>query len=393
MRSERPARAARPSRVAAVAGLLALLGSADAGAQSVPPGRQRTLRYGLASPTAVDLGGPERDGRLERTLAGATHHVAERLALPGRHASAPVAWRGGIAVGTSAGLWVRSEHGEPRVVDLGPIDARPVVLPSGELLVVARDGRLLVLDDEARTVREGRASASVRTSPLVLDDGSVVVCGLDRSVARFDASLDRVFAVTLPAGVVHAPARLSAERLVVAAGERLHVLDLAGSVLRTVDLGDRAVAAPVVDRTGDVHVLLALGTLVVVSQGAFVRARFELGARVFDQTAMLALAADGGHRVALPAIGLAAFGPAGEPLWTASTDAPFFGPLAIDGAGATLGFDRRGRLIVVDGAGAIAERLELGGLAQGFPLLAADGSLWVTTDAPEVVHVTEGPPG
>jgi hypothetical protein len=373
--------------------LAAGLGAAVAGgahAQPVEPGHQRTLRHGLGAPTAVDLGGPERDGRVERTFAGATHHVAERLALPGRHASAPVGWPGGIAVATSGGLWVWREGSAPRVVDVGAIDARPVVLPSGELLVAARDGRLLVLDADARIVREGRASGSVRTSPLVLEDGSVIVSALDRSVARFDASLARVFAVTLPAGVVHAPARLSAERIVVAASERLHVLDLSGSVLRTVDLGDRAVAAPVVDRAGDVHVLLALGTVVVLSQGAFVRARVELGARVFDQTAMLGLAADGSYRVALPAIGLAAFGASGEPLWTASTDAPFFGPLAIDGAGATLAFDRRGRLIVIDGAGTITERLELGGLAQGFPLLAADGSLWVTTDAPEVVHVVEG---
>ncbi|GAB4110456.1 MAG: hypothetical protein OHK0013_46320 [Sandaracinaceae bacterium] len=351
------------------------------------PGRLVVLRAGQASTSAVDLGGPERDGRVPLQLAPGRHAVARRLALPGRHASAPVAWAGGIVVGTSNGLWLGGGPLAPRVLELGPIDARPVVLPSGELLVAARDGRLLVLDALTRVTRSARISASIRTSPLVLEDGSIVVTALDRSVARYDAALEPVFSVTLPAGLVHAAARLSSERVVVAAGERLHVLDLAGSILRTIDLEDRAVAPPVVDAAGDVHVLLAQGVIAVVSQGAFVRARLPLGARVLDQSAMLALAEDGSYRVAVPAMGVVAFDATGAIRWQASTDAPFHGPIAIDGGGLTLAFDRRGRLAVLSPSGELLERLELGGLAQGYPLLADDGSVWVTTDAPEVVQI------
>jgi hypothetical protein len=326
-------------------------------------------------------------------LAPGRHQVVRRLALPGRHASAPVAWAGGVAVGTSQGLWLGGGELPPRVLELGPIDARPVVLPSGELLVAARDGRLVVLDALGRTTRSAVASASVRTSPLVLEDGSVVITALDRTVARFDASLERVFATPLPAGLVHAAARRAPDRIVVAAGERLHVLDLTGALLRTVDLGDRAVAPPVVDAVGDVHVLLAQGAIAVLTQGAFVRVRLPLGARVLDQSAMLAIAEDGSYRVAIPPLGVVALDATGATRWEAATDAPFYGPLAIDGAGMTLAFDRRGRLAVISPAGELLERIELGGLAQGHPLLAADGSLWVTTDAPEVVQIARAAGG
>jgi hypothetical protein len=378
--------------LAAALAVVLVGGTTGAHAELVRPGRLEVLRAGQASATAVDLGGPERDGRVPLRLASGRHSVAARLALPGRHASAPVAWGGGVAVGTSNGLWLGGGAVAPRLLELGPIDARPVVLPSGELLVATRDGTLRVLDGLGRTVRSARASASVRTSPLVLDDGSVVVTSLDRTVARFDAALEPVFALTLPSGLVHAAARLSSERLVVAAGERLHVLDLAGSLLRTIDLGDRAVAPPAVDDAGDVHVLLAQGVVAVIAHGAHVRARHALGARVLDQTAMLAIAEDGSYRLAIPAVGIVALETDGTRRWEASTDAPFYGPLAIDGDGTTLAFDRRGRLAVISPDGELLERIELGGLAQGHPLLAEDGSLWVTTDAPEVVQIARAAP-
>lgn len=376
---------------AALAGALVLPLAAlvvGAQAQRVEPGQMLTLRSGLPSPTALDLGGPERDGRVERTLAGARHQVLERIPMPNRRASAPMDWPGvGIVAGVAEGVWILGADRQPRTVPVGPVDARPVLLPSGEILVATRDGRILVLDRASRIVREVRASAGVRGSPLVLADGSVVVTTLDRGVARFDAGLEPVFSVTLPAGLIQPPALLGRDRIVVAAGERLHVLDLAGSLLSSIDLGDRAVAAPLVDGDHVVHVLLALGTLAVVPRGTRVSSRLPVGARLFDQNALFARDDDGSYRVAVPALGVVCIGPDAATRWSASTDAPFHGPLVIDGAHTTLAFDRRGRMAVISEAGEILERLELGGIVSGFPLLASDGTVWVTTDAPELVHV------
>ncbi len=368
------------------------LASATAQGQRIEPGHLVTLRSGLASPTAVDLGGPERDGRVERTLEGGRHRVIDRAPTSSRRASAPVEWPDvGIAVGASDGLWIREAAGPTRTLLLGPIDARPVILPSRELLVTTRDGRVLVIDRAGVVVREARASAGVRGSPLVLADGSVVLTTLDRGVARFDAMLEPVFAVTLPAGVVQPPALLGRDRIVIAAGERLHVLDLAGSLLSSIDLGDRAVAAPVVDEHGTVHVLLALGSIAVAPRGSRISSRVAVGGRVFDQSAMFARDEDGSYRVAVPALGIVCLAPDGAQRWVASTDAPFHGPLLVDAAHTTLAFDRRGRLAVITPSGEIMERIELGGLVTGFPLLASDGSVWVTTDAAELVHVGPEP--
>jgi len=376
-------------------GLLVLglaLASAPVEGQRVEPGHLVTLRSGLASPAAVDLGGPERDGRVERTFEGGRHRVLDRAPTSTRRSSAPVEWAEvGIAVGAADGLWIREPSGHTRTLLLGPIDARPVVLPSLELLIATRDGRVLVIDRHGAVVREARASAGVRGSPLVLADGSIVVTTLDRTVARFDAMLEPIFAVTLTAGLVQPPALLGRDRIVVAGGERLHVLDLAGSLLSSVDLGDRAVAAPVVDDDGTVHVLLALGSIAVVPHGSRVTTHVPVGGRVFDQSAMLARDDDGSYRVAIPALGVVCLAPEGTQRWVASTDAPFHGPLVVDAAHTTLALDRRGRLAVITPSGEIVERIELGGLVSGFPLLARDGTLWVTTDAGELVHVGPEP--
>jgi outer membrane protein assembly factor BamB len=186
---------------------------------------------------------------------------------------------------------------------------------------------------------------------------------------------------------VHPPASLSPTRVVVAVAERLYVLDLAGTILSSVDVGDRIIAAPVVDREGHVHVLVQAGQIVVLDHGRHVRARIALDGRGFDQSAVLARDSDGSYRIAVPALGVIALERDGAQRWLVTTDAPFHGPLAIDASHTTLAFDRRGRLGVISVTGELRERVELGGMANGFPLLASDGTLWASTSESELVHV------
>jgi DNA-binding beta-propeller fold protein YncE len=377
---------------AALAASLAtsLVGAGHARTQRAEPGQLVTLRGDLGSPTAIDLGGPRRDGVIARTFAGERHEVVERLPLPGRRSTAPVEWlEGRIAVSTGEGVTVRMPDGHTHDVTLGPTPTRPIVLPSNDLFVITNDGRAvtiapdLTIRAEARGIMPGGA--------LALADGSVVIATRSRSVVRLDAALRTVFSTslsgTVTAGVAQPAALLSPTRIVVAVGERLYVLDLAGSILSSTDVGDRIIAAPVVDRDGHVHVLVQAGQIVVVDHGRHVRARITLEGRGFDANAVLARDGDGSYRLAIPAIGVLALEPDGTTRWSVATDAPFHGPLAIDAAHTTLAFDRRGRLGVISVGGELRERIDLGGIANGFPMIASDGTLWASTDASQLVHV------
>jgi hypothetical protein len=134
-------------------------------------------------------------------------------------------------------------------------------------------------------------------------------------------------------------------------------------------------------------VLVQAGQIVVVDHGRHVRARITLEGRGFDANAVLARDGDGSYRLAIPAIGVLALEPDGTTRWSVATDAPFHGPLAIDAAHTTLAFDRRGRLGVISVGGELRERIDLGGIANGFPMIASDGTLWASTDASQLVHV------
>ena len=383
--------ARRAALVGAFALALPLLLAARAHTQRAEPGRLLTLRGEVASSVAVDLGGPRRDGVIARTFAGERHQVLERVPLPGRgRPSSPVEWIDGrIAVSTGEGVFVRMADGQTHTIRLGPTVIRPAVLPSNELFVITNDSRAVVLGVDLEVRAEARGIAP--GSALVLADGSVVVATRSRTVVRLDAALHPLFSTPLPStltsGAVHPAALLSPTRLLVAAAERLYVLDLAGSVLSSADVGDRIIAAPAVDRDGHVHVLVQSGQIVIVEHARHVRARLSLEGRGFDQNAVLARDGDGSYRVAIPALGLTALEADGTQRWLATTDAPFHGPVAIDAAHTTLAFDRRGRLDVVSVTGELRERIELGGIANGFPMIASDGTLWASTDTNELVHV------
>lgn len=389
--------AVSPMALGAVLGAIAITpaGSDVARAERARSGHLTVLVSDAASSSAMDRGGPSRDGRIARSLTGTRHHVIARHVIPSRRVGPPVEWTiGRVAFGTRDELRVLHPDGRATSRPLAGIEVRPVVLPSGELFVVTNESRALVLTPDLELRAEATDAILVRVGPLVLDDGSVVVIDAEHDLVRFDGALRPLFRTPLPRitpGLPRAPALLRAEgvppRVVVADGERLFVVDLRGVLLRTVDLGERVAADPAIDARGDVHVLTSQGTILVVEAARRIRRRIALGARIADPNATLALASDGSYRVALPARGVIALSPTGDELWVATNDAPFHGPLAIDPEDRTLAYDRRGRLFLISREGEILERIELGALANEFPLVARDGTLWARTDAGEIVHV------
>lgn len=383
----------KPTRAALVAsflGALTLASAPHASAERIEAGRTSSLAWELPARGTYDFGSPERDGRVRRTLPLGPRVVAERTPLGARQVTGPVGLANGtVVVGLPEGLWLRDGGGEAIVVPLGPVDARPAVLPSGDFLVAARDGTLSIITPRGVVRAQRNASAGVRSAPLVLEDGSFVLSSLDRVVSRYAGSLERRDGTLLPAGLVFAPSRLGPARIAVSASDRLYVFDLAGTTLAQVALGERAVSPATITESGHALVLLVDGT-VVESDGTRVLRRLSLGGRPSDSAA-IAVAADGSLRIAIPTRGIVALDPNGSERWATATDAPFTGTLVVDDAGTTFAFDRRGRLFVLGADGAVLDRVELGGLTTKAPWVDAHGDLWVTTDHGDLVRIALAP--
>ena len=368
----------------ALTSALPLLAS-RARADIVQPGHTITLHTD-ASPGALDLGGPQRNPRTTLPLGGRAWRIEERIALEVRPSTAPFAWNAMVGVGQPAGLYWRTE---PNVVlreEMPALGMRPCVLPSGELLLVTRDGIVMQRRADNVITARGHALGGTRSGALVLSDGRIVMGTTDRRLVCLDAALRMQFNIALGAGLVLAPSFLPPDRIVVCAGEFLFVLDVLGNVLQRTHLRDRAVASPVIDDAGNVHVLLALGGVAIFRRGTRGLDRFELGGRSFDGATMLAIDAEGGYRIALPSAGLLALDATGTERWVRTLDAPFQGTLLVDAAGTTMAFDRRGRMAVVLSDGTVEPLVELGGLVSALPLVFL-GSVWVVTDAPALIRL------
>lgn len=365
--------------------------SSRARADLVQPGETITLRP-YTDRAALDLGGPQRNARTSLRLANRGFHIGARIPLETRASTAPFAWNNQVGMGQPAGLYWASREGEEVRVqreETSALGLRPCVLPSGDLLLITRDGVLTQRTLHGEVRARGHALGGTRSGALVLPDGRIVLGTTDRRLVGFDAALRMQFNLPLGAGLVLAPAFLAPDRLVVAAGELLLVLDLEGNILRRTHLRDRAVAAPLIDDEGNVHIVLSQGSVAVFRRGTRGLDRFELGGRSFDGATMLAVDHEGGYRIALPSTGLLALDRTGTERWVRTLDAPFQGTLLVDDEGTTLAFDRRGRMAVVRADGTVEPLLELGGLVSSLPVVERDG-LWVVTDAPALVWVAAG---
>lgn len=368
------------------AAILAITSTAHA--VPVPVGRLGvSLHAGLdpLHPMAAERGGPERTGRLRGRLPETEPRVVFDVGLEGAHPRGPIVDRDGrIFVGTAHGVLGLSPTGEI-VFDqrLGAIDVAPALLPGGELVVITRDRQLLRMSRDGEIQASRTIDASVRAAPLVLADGSLVIAALDRTVIRYDSDLTERFRIVLDEGSPTSPTLAPSGHVIVGAGAGLSVLDVdLGVVLGQVALPGRAVGATIAALDGTLFQLTVDGTVVAVSAEAHVQWERALGGRAYEGTA-IALAADGTLRIAIPTVGVICVGPEGEERWTFSTDAPFYGTVAVDEAGSALAVDRRGRLTVIDAAGALDFRVEL-----GVPVAAAaiaPHQLVIASDRPSVM--------
>ena len=372
---------ARIVTLAAVTGALALAGTAAAHPVSI--GRYAEIPYGIRAdhPAPTERGDPRRTGRLRHRAPAEMPTRLWSVNLRHRRPRGPtLSAEGGIYLGTMGGLMSMAPDGSERwTLAIGAVHAAPSLAPSGDIVVVTRAGSVVLATPEGvlRQVRD--LGAPARGSPLVLDDGSILVGTIDRRVHRLDANLRPVFEATLSDGSSGTVSRTRRGEMAIAAGRLLTILTPEGGLLHQVNLGGRATAPGAVGDDGTIWVPTVEGMLHAIESDGRVRSRTDLGSRHYDGAAP-AIGHDGAVRVPTMTEGVICVGPGGTERWRQPNSAGYNAPATIDPDDTTLVVDRQGRLIALAADGTERWRVVLGSFSFSEPVVGADGTVYVTTE-------------
>lgn len=383
-------------RRAAIAGLLSsLLVAAVAAADPVQVGRYAEIPYGVRRDHAyaTEQGDARRTGRVRgRAPASAPERVWERSLTHRRPRGPIVAHDGTLYLGTMGGLMALAPDGtELWSAPVGGVYYAPSFLPSGDIVAATRGGLAVVVGRDGTLRRSADLSAPAHGSPLVLDDGSVVIATVDRRVRRLDSSLRVLFDVGLPDGNGATLATTSQGDIAAVAGRELVILSTSGALVRTSPLGGRATASPAVADDGTLWIALAEGQLLGLGPSGRERARVDLGGRPYDEAA-IAIGADAAVRVPTVNAGLVCVGPAGGERWRVASQIGFNAPASVDEEGTTLVVDRGGRMLAIGADGQERWAVAVGTYVYQAPVLAADGTIYIVTERGAVQAWRAPPP-
>ncbi|UJR79451.1 PQQ-like beta-propeller repeat protein [Sandaracinus amylolyticus] len=362
----------------ALAALGVIAVSSRAHAWPVRTGRYAELAHGIdpTHPEPGEHGGASRAGQL---IGDVPMHepriVWTRDSDPAARARSRepiVASDGTIAVGTGQGLSVIGMDGAERfAIALGPLDGAPALMPGDGIVAISRGGRAVVVSRAGSVRAQAELGFGVSESPLVLDDGSMIVAGTDRSLRRIDPSLSERWRVELPNGIGKAPTR-DGDRVIVVAGEDLVVVSFDGETERVIPLGGRAHASASRAESGRLWVPLVEGELVAIDERRRVAQRIALGARM-GTAERVAIAPDGSLRVPKRQHGLAAIGASGT--WPVPAEFAFDFPARVDRHGVTLAADRGPRLVAIESDGTVRWRARLPMHVMSGAIVTRDGAI------------------
>lgn len=379
-------RAARPQPtrwLVALALASAASAALPAGAYPVRIGRYAEIPYGIRPdhPYPTARGGPRRTGRLPGVAPATQPRQLFERPLRHRFPRGPaIAADGTLYLGTADGLTALGPDGEERwSVTLGRVYEAPSLSPSDEPVVVTRGGLVAIVSREGVVRYTADLGAPARGSPLVLDDGSVLISTIDRRVHRLDANLRRVFAIEQPDGTGMTLSRTTSGAIAVPGARSLALIDPMGRLLRDVILPDRASAPAAIADDGTLWITTADGTLLAIDPSGRVRSRTALGSRHYDGAAP-AIGRDGAVRVPTVTEGIVCVGPGGTERWRHASQAGFHAPATIDRDDTLIVADRFNQLLAIGADGTERWRVPIGNATQQEPVLGADGTLYLATD-------------
>lgn len=361
--------------------LIALVVSTTARARPVPTGRYVEIPYGVSveHPWRTGGGDAARTWRSPARAGLRDPEVVWRARVGTARASTPAIASDGTAFyGTASGLAAVARDGTVRwSLPLGVINTTPSLRPDGSLAVALAQGALALVGAGGAATRLPLTGASWG-SPLVLDDGSVVVAS-GGVIQRLDADGRSVFRENLGGNLVGMPAA-SGARLAVPVGETLLWMDLDAGAQRRVALEARIALGPAIGRDGDAWVVLVDGSLVRVPRdGGAPESTMIEDARP-SHGSSLAIAPDGTLRFGTIRDGLVAVSEEGELLWRAGNAATNYpGPLLVDREGTVVTVDSSGNLSAIDGTGQVRWRVPVGAHVDQAPAIDRDGTIHVPT--------------
>ncbi len=350
-------------------------------ARPVHVGRYTEIPYGVPDePWVTGGGGPRRNGRSEfRAPVEAPTKLWERRLRASRPSAPVVVGDGELYVSTSTGLIALAPDGTIRWSQrLGFVAATPALTPTRELVVGTNAGALVTLSRDGELKGRTSVGGAVRSSPLVLHDGSVVVNAYDQAVHRFDAEGREVFRVSMN-GQTNEPVAWTRDGLLlVPAADWLHVLSARGDRVASHTVGASIIAGPAVADDGTAWVVAQDGSAHQLQPRGGRRSRTELDIAVGSDTG-IAIGSDGAVRIPGRDDGIVCLGPTGTERWRVTGEGGFPGQLTVDAAGVTLGVSDTGRLVAVDPGGNVLWRADLESRGQAAPVLGADGTVYVAT--------------
>lgn len=383
----------------------ALVFTVPALAHPVRIGRYAAIPYGIdpAHPYPTAGGGPRRSGRTLGVAPTTEPTLLWSRTLRQRRPRGPaVAADGSLYLGTVDGLTALEPDGTERwTLPLGPVRAMPSLAPGGDIVVVNQGGVVALVTREGLVRHTVTLPAPARNAPLVLDDGSMLVSTIDGRLHRLDANLRRVTSgATLgettsaslagsswvPGLAVDADttvALAAPNRFVVPSGRTVALLDPAGRVRQRIPIGGRATMGALVGDDGTIWVPLVDGALVAIDSGGRVRARAELGSRLYGGFGA-AIGRDGAVRVPTLTEGLVCVGPSGALRWTLPNAAGYNAPVTLDEEDTALVVDRGGRMHAVAADGALRWQVSIGTYSLQAPVIGPDGVLYIATEQGEL---------
>ena len=269
---------------------------AAVGVELLVLGRDLQLRERVALPGGSGATGAPRvaaDGAVWVPSSGGMVRIsggrASRVGAAGAVSGPVVFRRDGEAVWTTTDgrvLGLRLERGQSRarqIADLGGVQLTAPALGADDTVYVgASDGRLIALPLEAARWQAG-TGAAVTARPAVGSDGTVYVGNARGAVLAFADGRGTPLWRRELGDALRAPATVDGSRLYVAAGSRLHAIDLAtGFLAWSQDLGGptdaRAMPVPGPDRS--LYLLRADQTLVALREQGWLAAPTDVALTV-----------------------------------------------------------------------------------------------------------------
>lgn len=369
---------------AALALAVASLVSSVALAHPVRVGRYSEIPYGIRPdhPRPTGAGGPRRNGRVPGRAPVVQPVRVWNARLSHRRPKGPaIAADGTLYFGTDGGLTALAPDGTERwTARIGTVPSSPSLTPSSDVAVVTRGGLVALITPAGVMRRSTDLGAPARGSPLVLDDGSILVGTIDRRIHRLDANLRPVFVTTLADGTATTISLARRGTFAIATGRLLSLLDPRGALQRQVSLGGRATAPAAIADDGTIWVTTREGILLAIDPSGRVRSRTELGSTHYDSAAP-AIGHDGAVRVPTMTAGIVCVGPTGTQRWAAAPSLGFQAPVSIDDDDTILVVERQhGSMLAIAADGTELWRVVLGAFSLEAPVLGADGTIYIATD-------------